>query len=118
MIKANELRIGNLVYSENSIYTIGGGDLLNLHKYYNSYSKSYNPILLTEEWLFRLGADVNKQIELNDNKHGSIDFSNFDDPYLVNSEFENFPLNKIQYVHQLQNLYFALTGQELELKTI
>jgi hypothetical protein len=24
--------------------------------------------------------------------------------------------NKLEYVHQLQNLYFALTGEELEMK--
>lgn len=32
------------------------------------------------------------------------------------SETQVLPLNFIKYVHQLQNLYFALTNEELTLK--
>ena len=35
--------------------------------------------------------------------------------YLSNKEFEYEEI-EVRYVHQLQNLYFALTGEELEIK--
>lgn len=79
--------------------------------------EKYKPIPLTEEWLLRLGFgkcsdifedwpeyekgfDIGKSITL------SHDFECYQGIYS----------QKINYVHQLQNLYFALTGQELELK--
>lgn len=36
--------------------------------------------------------------------------------YLLIGAWEGFNSIPIKYVHQLQNLYFALTGQELELR--
>ena len=31
--------------------------------------------------------------------------------------FDSVPLYRLKYIHQLQNLYFALTGEELTIKT-
>ena len=74
------------------------------------------PIPLTEEWLLKFGFKKRK------NRHlfhweNKIVISEYKD------EFENFFYpktgydirfsNEIKYVHQLQNLYFALTGAEL-----
>jgi len=40
-----------------------------------------------------------------------------DDCFVLNNYKDHLIINyKNKYVHQLQNLYFALTGQELELK--
>lgn len=77
----------------------------------------YQPIPLTEEWLLKFGFDNNGVVwiglntdaqELQITKQGDV---------LIYDEDDNFiPLNRIQYVHQLQNLFYALTGNELELK--
>ncbi len=117
-MKANELRIGNLVLNQ--------GELVELTKQkFKMAVISFNcqeiePIPLTYEWLNKFGSDghYGHYISLNDEKGGAIDFSDINDLYLVNEWHENFPLTKIKYVHSLQNLYFALTGKELKLNEI
>jgi hypothetical protein len=71
------------------------------------------PIPLTEEWLVRFGFEKsafnenvysNKSIILDKRKLGWL---------LCDNSIDN--LKHIEHVHQLQNLYFALTGEELTL---
>jgi len=74
------------------------------HKGFKGMLCYLKPIVLTEEWLLNFGfkgSDIDDYfIELSNGnffKLGSLD------PIATN----------IFYVHQLQNLYFALTGKEL-----
>lgn len=87
----------------------------------------YRPIPLTEEILLKCGFFLNhvdqlsimlnsmdKHLELNAEIQGNYFFS-------INQieEFghpSNITLNYIKYLHQLQNLYFVLTGEELNFK--
>jgi hypothetical protein len=78
------------------------------------------PILLTEEWLLKFGfskRDVLSSV-LYDMKNPR--FSIYLNPPIDKSNKWNIlGIEKninIQYVHQLQNLYFALTGEELTIK--
>lgn len=94
-----------------------------------------SPILLNEEWLVRFGFKFikNDYIGYSENimfngdywyniKNKTIHSSDWLCPleYLINiPSNEGGAINiakDIEYVHQLQNLYFALTGEELELK--
>ena len=75
-------------------------------------------IPLTEEWLIKFF-----NIHRRNGNNWLFDFSeNFtcmwDGERILIEEYSEgeFPLKHIKYVHQLQNLYFALTGQELTLK--
>ena len=70
---------------------------------------------LTEERLIQLGfkkVGINYEIEwllLWTNKQtGSIDFA------IYEAHSNRRKITQMKYVHQLQNLYFALTGEELE----
>jgi hypothetical protein len=82
------------------------------------------PIPLTEEWLFKFGFHLrdgfSNTFKLNVEKHqydcaqitysekeGLLRFSN-------GEEKGTTLIPHIKYVHQLQNLYFALTGKELK----
>lgn len=73
------------------------------------------PIRVTEQWLLNFGFE--KTIE----KHYDGCFWDFGDEFgLTQSKnglywfyFGDVP---VQYVHQLQNLFFAMCGKELELK--
>jgi len=132
---ARELRIGNYIqYFGNVVQVEGivnesngfglqlnGGDFASI----NSNSLEHDP--LTEEWLLRFGfvkeVEYKKKINFSRFHLFQISASN---PYNDNeNEFKvNFyqskqcvELCRIKYVHQLQNLYFALTGEELTLKT-
>lgn len=110
-MKPEELRIGNWVYDEDEVY----GQIEHLqpifgYAYRWEWLKHYNPIPLTEEWLLKFGMDDGV---FEDNQYFSIRKSQaefqewsvyFDDEFI--GEY-------IKYVHQLQNLYFALTGEEL-----
>ncbi len=69
-------------------------------------------IPLTEDWLVRFGLNEPKGVH-NDNFSGLISVGMLYDGcvfYIGNTE-----VTYIKYVHQLQNLYFALTQKELAL---
>jgi hypothetical protein len=74
-----------------------------------------SPIPLTEEWLLKFGF---KRLNNAWNGPHRNDFSIWNP--IGNPEFilNDTVLNpRTEYVHQLQNLYFALTGEELEIKS-
>jgi hypothetical protein len=116
-MKASELRIGNWV---NKSLKSGSGrilqtqtnvqDIVRLHE--NTGSFNYEPTPLTEEWLLNFGFEPDK-----DNAH----FLN-KEPFTLKEHPEGFVVwHKghalgivVKHVHQLQNLYFALTGEELK----
>ena len=123
-MKVSELRIGNYVSSndhtikvqavakDNSIDVL---DLANLQEFQysiltqNSENKVV-PIPLTEAWFNKLG------LYLGDDDFGlrlAIDETN-PDQYILG--IDKFVISRFKYVHQLQNLYFSITGEELNLK--
>jgi hypothetical protein len=69
------------------------------------------PIPLTEEWLVRFGFEKHKTTDIYPTYAKGLINVNDGVVWVVNNGF----LNHIKHVHQLQNLYFALTGRELTL---
>lgn len=113
-MKANELRLGNIMLDrlnrickveeilkyEFKAPAIQGGIT----------SLPNKPIPLTEEWLLKFGF----------NKFKGNNTDCFLDDFETSCNMELFfwkgtQIKNIKYVHQLQNLYFALTGEELTL---
>lgn len=140
-MKASELRIGNLVYLKLEIAgesficaypvaSINCDATLRLtsdnieHENYSGGTigcyaiKRIQPIPLTEEWLVKFGFVKKSHSEcflyegdsftLEEIGVGVFEYN------LMDNDFSK--LSPIIYVHQLQNLYFALTGTELTLK--
>jgi len=120
-MEAKELRIGNYVNFEfhKDCGGVKGVEVfisdLEIILHNSSKSKYYTPIPLTEEWLLRFGFEkeiVFEAIRFNlfgkvivtIHKLGTINFSLFNNSFSV----------KLKHVHQLQNLYFALTNEELK----
>ena len=115
-MEAKELRIGNYVsYATQETLIL---DITRTHAELGYYMDSvgferkyheFRPIPLTEEWALRLGAN-------NTFYNNYLDFEYFE-IYESNGiwyvEKEGVILCELKYVHQLQNLYFALTGKEL-----
>ena len=102
-MKANELKIGNIV----SIFGIEQHIITELK---DTIYVDLNPIPLTEEWLLKFGFE--KKIGWDDliyHVKNNVDLYEF----LSGYEYYDF---HIKHVHQLQNLYFALTGEELKIK--
>jgi len=114
-IKASELRIGNYVYFQNSESGKYENDLpIETGKELDDCD--CQPILLTEEWLIRFGFEKNSYWFKDDNM---IRFVFDENGWLhcsIGDNEKGFLYNRIKFVHQLQNLYFALTSQELEFK--
>lgn len=143
-MKTTELRIGNFVliknellpnYKDEPVVVTGIESRHDKHFKLSSYVISvqvdkYNgasqfdefikPIPLTEEWLVKFGFE----------KHEADDV-NYHFDWWENGEFDegfiwqhdcgfcfNFGLgHDLEHVHQLQNLYFTLIGEELSIKT-
>ncbi len=120
-MKASELRIGNLVEyeypshdypkdAEWGIYPIRGEDIAEFDE------SIFRPIALTEEWLVRFGfsLSVNKIIENRFIRDVSYEYSlgtlKLDCSGGISAS------TNIYSVHQLQNLYFALTQTELTIR--
>jgi hypothetical protein len=124
-MKSNELRIGNYilisVLSDNGnfeyeMFKVNSTTIRDAERYGDEWNAE--PIALTEEWLLKFGARKVNHI------HGYV-FWTFHytksnnaliDIYKNYTEVNSRLVNNCKYVHQLQNLYFALTGNELELK--
>ena len=120
-MKANELRIcNNTLCKRNSNgwyeHTIDANDIKLLTV--PEYQEAYKPIQITEEWLIKFGfnPDPDKDHYVKDGFHASF---NADKPVWFGAsgccQFETIK-EDIKYVHTLQNLYFALTGEELTIK--
>jgi len=125
-MKANELRVNNWVNVTDKDYQIT--QILERGINCGIVGAMYDivkPIPLTEEWLERFGfEDLSKERYSNYYKNNgkvwilnvTIGTENWwcGSPSDINGKSKH--LRNVEFVHQLQNLYFALTGQELELK--
>ena len=124
MIKENELRIGsilNYLTAEGDIClaTIDCQDLKWLNEDPKGFNMVHSVIELTPEWLIKFGFEEKERdhsiiyfiginFVTNDYLFDITWIEGYSYPFYRNGYFE------IKYVHQLQNLYFALTGEELE----
>ena len=130
MIKAQDLRIGNWLY-DNEVgfkdhFKVKSGDIVDIETY---GMQTYTPVQLTPEILEKMGF---KKIQYLINK---IAYEGYMNKYFIFHKAHNGNVlldfntrqaisaycdvdktqTHLKYVHQLQNLYFALTGNELEI---
>ena len=118
-MKVNELRIENLVYdafnAEAIVCDITQTGININHGYSTISINELKPIPLTEEWLLKFGFE-NDNIEW---WNGIISIGIYKDGlfYCPTGQAYIRKGNEIQNVHTLQNLYFALTGEELTFKS-
>jgi hypothetical protein len=126
-MKASELRIGNLVYYGRHIVPIKSihiesvfKDSVNVYIEINENLQNYivdideiKPIPLTEEWLLKFGfkKDLGNDLYLDSTSTSFFIWENNRVELLDNKN--NICISHCDYVHQLQNLYFALTREEL-----
>ena len=131
-MEAKELRIGNFVmYS--SVITVNENKI----KECVQHPERFGPLQITAEWLLRFGfvkvvrtaenwyeaeysiaCGTDVYISYAENFSLEIyDFALSNKEYLNNKFFTILPsFNQVKTVHGLQNLYFALTGNELTIK--
>ncbi len=136
-MKASELRIGNKIISYGSVTTVESVSNKGINttasdngKPYGMHSSTiewdeFEPIPLTEEWLLKMkfikygGSSTGIGYYSTTIKNSITRLENYLEVWT--GKYPVFHVrvgevgytNKIEYVHQLQNLYFALTGEEL-----
>lgn len=72
-----------------------------------------NPIPLTKELVLKCGFEEEFGGIIYYNRNRGIEF-NFSNEWCMASIGE-YEITSVKYLHQLQNLYFALTGEDLEI---
>jgi len=118
-MKATELRIGNLAQEITPSHNKTVFVSVEHFEQIEDGEIDLFPIPLTEEWLLKFGINYIHEVAAYCDDNCMISETNETLDYWV---FMPFCTNdedcyiKIKYVHQLQNLYFALTGKELEVK--
>jgi hypothetical protein len=106
-LNAASLRIGNLLQVGNEIEKLELVDFADMYE--NSTLIHYQPIPLTEEWLLKLG--FTKSLIFNSYYINSdIEINIFDNIFWYDTKNDSI---EIQSVHELQNLFYALTKREL-----
>lgn len=140
-MKAKHLRIGNIVTINNDswvefkgvpLIVTGIGDKMDTYNYFPKSTESVNaetldrkndfaqfdefiePIPLTEDWLLKFGFDKFSSVQYDRDDFWAIQFQEWGKD--KGSYYCNHLEITIKYVYQLQNHYFALYGEELELK--
>lgn len=132
MIQPNELRLGNYVSQLGAVCQVVAvsakiNDSVYISQLGDTRSEGFtpesiDPIPLSDEWLAKFGFDDDgfrqytllnwgvKVVESLASKGSWIIYQGF------LRQFQE--IAEVQYIHQLQNLYFALTGEELKLNEL
>lgn len=124
-MKANELRIGNLIYQDSHISeVIALSDIGIVSEIIEKSAQTTNsarkaPIPINEDWLIRFGFEPEYEDFIFLDQETGIELEASWSSRLVSTgekrgwHIVNY--SHVKHVHELQNLYFALTGEELEL---
>jgi len=144
-MKASELRIGNkLIHSEittdkfGKVFSITAifkdGAIQGTYSYEDQYYEQaeneiscridkLQAIPLTEEWLLKFGfkKNIDEAYEIETGRKAITISEAQDDGYCFlcyrcDIGMDYVGIDFVDYVHQLQDLYFALTGEELTIK--
>jgi len=135
-----ELRAGNWVshlYKNHRSEGSNWGDNIISAKdigFCEQYPNNYKPITLTEEWLLKFGFEISENAGIG-GRYYEKNIDTFSIKYSIYNRIDYNAIyfilegdgyydykgeldlkNSVQYVHQLQNVYFALTQTELTLK--
>ena len=128
-MKANDLRIGNyymfadydgIVYRQ--VKEIKHNEFGLLSDYDGVNFDICRPIPITEEWLLKFGfyyqsSDKNYVVKSKQENNNSI--KKIDGDWCYNNDYSDascYFVRELRYIHELQNLYYALNEEELIIK--
>ena len=121
-LQAKDLRVGNLIENiHDQLITVTGFYIRGFEEK-KGLIENYRPIPLTEEWLVKLGFEITYdedkcKLFCIKNKHiGTLDVIKIQVDDEIIAYVNDIRVINIDYVHQAQNIVFALTGEELTIK--
>lgn len=120
-MNTSELRLGNIVSTKTIKWNMvdcavrAARTEMVILEYQNDFFKrdldEIDPIIITKEWLLKFGFTL---------EYTNGGFTKWEKgKFMLLDGKLPFPIHqkkRIDYVHELQNLYFALTGEELTVK--
>ena len=123
MIDSKDLRIGNyLQRASGDIFQVSARDILLISEWDANVRLLPNPVELTEHWIYVFGFEKEEECDeggvndfryvLHKNNHTLSLTSNWDSEDVVYVNYNQGGVD-VFYVHQLQNLFYYLTGKEL-----
>lgn len=138
-MESKELRIGNYINFGSTVSEVLGITVTDVmfkystgseEKYAKLISEGIQPIPLTEEWLIKFGfVSTDNQKYNPEDEFAEQFYYELEDSGVKHRELICFPRHgwtvtlgnyggerEFKYVHQIQNLFFALTGKELTVK--
>lgn len=107
-MKANELRLGNWIKDGNEYEQVTSDHI----KCAESGRCEYDPIPINKKWLEKFGFKYSEFEDLHQKNGYDIDIEENLYCHFYIAEYGDW-YKDIEYVHEFQNLYFALTGEEL-----
>ena len=129
-METKNFRIGNLVKSGNGIYKIFAmsiPQILAIQKYdelmdsqlnvYPSDNTNIEPIELSKDWLLKCGGKLSP-IDEDNYEYITLEMNGWNLSADSSNNFttlENNNFKPVRYVHELQNLFFVITGTELKM---
>lgn len=129
-----ELRLGNLLKDSNGgIFSLSAWYLCRMQVRKNTgEDEIFTPVYLNRSFLLdldvkeqelipmiRISNCFHKIFKYEFNQFTALSIENsYTDPFSWEVQINGVYLTSITYVHQLQNLYFALSGEELKIKQI
>ena len=112
-LDSHEIRLGN-TYKVEMVDGTYKSDLINLEDLRNLLDDEiddfYQALEISEDWLIKVGFKPNaKACKSQEYLYNTISIWKYDNEFA-------FGKWELKYAHQLENLYFALTGEELTYK--
>lgn len=110
-MKTKEMRVGNYYINkeDGQLYKIQASDMISLN-YIEENDDSYIPIPLTKEVFFILTYGIYNCVICNRDVKLDIHNTRF---IFTPDRFGIYSYEAVSYLHQLQNLYYTMTGREL-----
>lgn len=128
-MKANDLRIGNyymfadydgIVYRQ--VKQIKYNEFGLLSDYDGVNFDICRPIPITEEWLLKFGFDYqssDKNYVVKSKQENNNSIKKIEGDWCYNNDYSDagcYFVRELRYIHELQNLYYALNEEELTIK--
>lgn len=119
-MKATELRIGNYLNGKQGhvvVTEIRTNNSVKIQDNTSSFDVGTCLVAIptTTEWLLKLGFKYNESSSLYEKRGYDVDIKDGEYCHFYIPEFGDW-YQDTEYIHQLQNLYFALTCEELKLE--
>lgn len=108
ILENDDIMVGNFVYNQNIVCRISCGDDID-------FCEEYLPIKITEYWINKLNFNkVSENVYKDIYKNLFIEKTINGYEFYIGEGSEYIYIRNVKYVHEIQNLYKSITGNQLD----